>query len=52
MEFKDEGISLSQEINLDDPKTLGWLLASNLVNQDGTIELFSTGGTTCKIVFG
>ncbi len=50
--IEDTGIGLPKSINFEDPKSLGLLLISMLVEQlEGTIEIDRDNGTTYKIIF-
>ena len=48
----DDGIGIPEDINLENPETLGLQLVNNLVGQiDGEIELDRSHGTEFKITF-
>ncbi len=48
----DDGISFPQDVDFQNPRSLGLQLVKNLVRQlDGDIELHRNGGTTFKITF-
>jgi PAS domain S-box-containing protein len=50
--ISDDGIGLSDDINLDEPKSLGLQIINNLINQiDGIIEINNNHGTQFKIKF-
>jgi two-component sensor histidine kinase len=49
----DDGVSMPEEIDLRNTRSLGLQLVGSLVDQlDGTIELDRNGGLTYNIVFG
>ncbi|MCX7877302.1 MAG: PAS domain S-box protein [Ignavibacteria bacterium] len=49
---RDDGIGLTEEVNLKESTTFGLQLVSTLVSQmDGSIEVFSKNGTEYRITF-
>jgi two-component sensor histidine kinase len=52
VEIRDNGVGMSQEVQLENPTTFGWLMISNLMKQmGGAIVVTSEGGTTCRMIF-
>ena len=50
--ISDDGIGITEDINIENPETLGLQLVKNLVRQiDGEIELGRNHGTEFKIKF-
>jgi len=50
--IRDNGIGLSENIDIYQPETLGFRLVKSLIGQlKGTIEVIRNGGTTFKIMF-
>ncbi|WP_255343955.1 sensor histidine kinase [Methanobacterium sp. SMA-27] len=50
--FKDNGVGLPEDFNIENPKKLGLILVNNLVEQiEGTIKLEQRHGTEFKIKF-
>ena len=52
LSVKDNGIGISEEIDLKDPQTLGLMLVNIFIKQlNGTLELEKVKGTSFKITF-
>ena len=50
--MSDDGIGLPENLNIQEPETLGLQLVNDLVKQvEGTIKLDRTEGTTFSISF-
>ena len=50
--FRDDGIGLSDDVNLNDPQSLGFLLINVLANQiNAGVEVINEEGLTYKITF-
>ncbi len=52
VEIRDDGIGLGRDFSPENFNSFGWLMISNLMKQlEGTINVISDGGTTCRMIF-